>query len=94
MAIIGQISREELGTRYTHYGWFCGLCPVYLADLGSEGPTVVERNWVPSWWMGIVEWLFGQFIFVNSLLDPEYEPMFPIAISGKINRSSTKAEKP
>lgn len=85
MAIFCQIPREELGTKYTHYGWFAGLCPVYLANIGGEAPTVVERNWIPSVWMHIVTELFGAAMFVRSAIDPDYEPMWPIAVSGEIS---------
>lgn len=83
MAIFGQIPKEELGTKYTHYGWFAG-CPVYLADIGSASATMVERNWIPGWWLSFVTDAFGCCIYVRSFLDPDYEPMFPIAISGEI----------
>ena len=85
MAIFGQIPKEELGTKYTHYGWFAGLCPVYLADLGSEAPTIVERNWVPAIWLSIATELFGAAILLRSTLDERYEPMWPVAITGEIN---------
>lgn len=84
MAIFGQIQRSELGTKYTHYGWFCGVCPVYLGNLGSEAPTVAERNWVPEWWMGFTELLFGTYAMLRTSIDPEYEPMYPLAISGEL----------
>lgn len=84
MAIFGQVPQEELGTKYTHYGWFAGICPIYLADFAGSSATLVERNWVPSWWLVFCTELFGAFIWARTFIDPEWEPMFPIAITGEI----------
>ena len=84
MAIIDRIKRDQFGTTFTHYGWFCGLCPVYIGNPESEAPIIAERNWVPAWWFVVTERLFGAFIFINTVLDDTYEPMFPIRISGRI----------
>lgn len=83
MAIFGQVPREELGTRFTHYGWFAG-CPVYLGNLASESPLMVERNWVPSWWFAFVTEAFGFAIFLRTLMDDDYEPMWPMLVTGEI----------
>lgn len=88
MAIFGQIQQDELGTKYTHYGWF-GLCPIYLGDIDSTSATLAERNWVPSWWLVFCTELFGAYIFVRTYLDPEWEPMFPIAVGERIKRVDT-----
>jgi hypothetical protein len=84
MAIFDQVQRDQLGTTYTHYGWFCGLCPVYIGNPQSEAPTLAERNWIPSWWLDFTQWLFGCFIFINTVIDDDYEPLWPIKISGEI----------
>jgi len=86
MAIFGQIQRNELGTKYTHYGWF-GICPVYLGDISGEAPVMAERNWVPGWWLSVSEWIFGKCILLRSIVDADYEPMWPIAIGGEIRCS-------
>lgn len=84
MSILNPIPKDVIQQQFTHYGWFCGLVPVYLADVESEGPLLVERNWVPEWYFGLVELLFGWFCTISSLLNPEFVPMFPILISGEI----------
>lgn len=91
MAIFGQVPKEELGTKYTHYGWFAGLCPVYLGDFGGTSATLVERNWIPNWWLVFCTELFGVVIFLRTWADPEWEPMFPIAVGAPIRASSTRA---
>lgn len=73
----------ELGTKYSHYGWFAGLVPVYLGDIASEAPIVIERNWVPEWYFWAVEALFGFFCWMCSLLVPDFEPTFPLLITGE-----------
>lgn len=49
MSIFSPIPRSELGTRYTHYGWFCLVVPIYISELEGEAPQIVERNGVPEW---------------------------------------------
>ena len=82
MAIFGQIPKSELGTTFTHYGWF-GMCPVYLAHLNGPCPTIAERNWVPEWWLSLNHHLVGTYIMLRSLMDEDYEPMFGFVISGE-----------
>jgi len=38
MAFIDRLSDAEIRHNYTHYGVFCGIVPVYLADLDSDAP--------------------------------------------------------
>lgn len=68
---------------YTHKGWF-GLCPVYLANLGSDAPDIDERHWLLTPWMTFNGWLLNALIFVKSVLDPDYEPAFPILVTGEL----------
>ena len=84
MSILHPVPRAELGRQFTHYGWFAGLVPVYIGNLQSEGPTLVERNWVPEWYFSLVEALFEVFCWFNTSLDPAFEPAFPILITGQI----------
>jgi hypothetical protein len=86
MSILDPVPRELLGTTFTHYGWFAGLCPVYVGRPYSAGPDVAARNWVPEWWFDLVEALFGAFCWTASHLNPDFEPGFPIFITGEIQR--------
>lgn len=59
----------------THTGWFL-FCPIYLADLESEGPVVWARHWAfePLFWAaGVIQ---AASICVLSRVNPEYEPMW------------------
>ena len=74
---------------YTHKGWF-GMCPIYLARIDSpSGPDVDERHWLLTPWMNFNEWLVGAWIFVRSMFDPDYEPMFPMLVTGKLESPVT-----
>ncbi|MFT7722253.1 MAG: hypothetical protein QM788_05420 [Roseateles sp.] len=84
MSWLDPIPAEDLGTRFTHYGWFVGLVPVYIGDPHQDAPIMAERNWVPGWWLGAVTWLFHAVCSVAEQLDPEFEPLYPIQITGRI----------
>ncbi len=84
MSIFHPVSKAELHQHFTHYGWFVGLVPVYVGNLGADAPTVTERNGVPEWSFSLAESLFGLFCWVSSLLSPEFEPAFPLLITGEI----------
>lgn len=84
MSLLKPVAPAELGTKYSHYGWFVGLVPIYLGNINSEAPIVVERNWVPECWFTAAEALFGLFCWVSSMLSQDFEPAFPIVITGKI----------
>lgn len=84
MSILHRLSVEQIEQNFTHIGWFCGLVPVYIAQPYSESPMLAERNWIPEWWFSMVSGLFGVAIFIATMIDDRYEPMFPIAITGEI----------
>jgi hypothetical protein len=84
MAIFDRITDEQLQREFEHIGWFCGMCPVYLSGIDTGEPMIVERNWVPEWWFSVTEALFAAFCYFASWLDPEFEPAFPIMITGVI----------
>lgn len=69
---------------YTHKGWLYGLAPVYLGDIESLAPHVEPRRWVPGWWLDLCEDLFAAFVFLVMLVNPAFEPEFPILITGKL----------
>lgn len=90
MSLSSPVPRSELGTRFTHYGWMCGLCPVYVGGLASAGPEVEPRNWVPEFWF---EWcleLYGAFTTMATLLNPTFEPEFGLLITGPIEPEAAR----
>jgi len=84
MSIFHPVPKAALRAHYTHYGWFVGLVPVYIGNPDSVGPTVTERNWVPEWYFTLVEGVFGLFCWACSILSPDFEPAFPLLITGEI----------
>jgi len=68
--------------KYTHKGWF-GFCPVYLADTFSGNPIVVPRR---DWLRPLLDLAIAvqeTSIGVCSLMNPHWEPMWKIRLTGK-----------
>ncbi|MBE2242453.1 MAG: hypothetical protein IAE86_06845 [Burkholderiaceae bacterium] len=71
----------------THKGWF-GVCPVYLADLDSDAPLVVERHWALVPLMLLSEACFGALFVLGSLF-AGFEPAWPISVTGELDTPVT-----
>lgn len=81
-----RVTKSELSTRFSHYGWFCGLVPVYVGNLDSGCPELEARNGIPEFYFTCIEGMFGLFCWAASFVNPEFEPMFPIQITGEIKQ--------
>ena len=69
--------------RRTHKGLMFGVVPVYL-DMTDEHAPGVEVRW--GWLeplLDICEGVFSVCVYLRQLVDPFYEPMFPILITGE-----------
>ncbi|MFG0232467.1 hypothetical protein [Achromobacter sp. 413638] len=84
MSILSRIPSTELGTRFTHYGWFCGVVPVYLGDLEGEAPLVAERNGIPEWVLSLASALFGALVQVAAIVAPGRDIQVPLMVTGPI----------
>lgn len=71
---------------FTHKGWF-GFCPVYFANLETPSPLVHERHWSLLPVMILNEWIFGFMFWMKTAIDPEYEPQWPLRVTGEIKES-------
>ncbi len=69
--------------KYTHKGFFCGIVPIYLDMTDEECPLVVERHWSLLPLFIMTEFVFGICVFLRTLVDLEYEPMYPLKITGE-----------
>jgi len=69
--------------RFTHKGWFM-CCPVKVADPFGEAPVLAARWWWLDPWFIVNEALQGLLINVVSLVDPDYEPMWMIRLTGEL----------
>lgn len=67
----------------THKGWF-GVCPVYFGALQSEAPHVYERHGLLAPLMTLSEWIYAATFFVGRLVNPEFEPSWPLRITGQL----------
>lgn len=70
---------------WTHYGWF-GFCPVKIADLDTDAPTLEARWWWLEWLFDMQEDIQGIAISLCSLVNPDYEPMWKIRVSREIEK--------
>lgn len=59
---------------FTHKGWF-GLCPVYIAEADSEGPTLEPRIPGTGWLINLSTWIYNT---LNS-------EAFPITFTGELD---------
>lgn len=69
----------------THKGWF-GICPVYFGNPYGSAPLVVERHWCFLPLMMISEWIYGLSFFIISVFIPDYQPAWPLKITGELKR--------
>lgn len=69
--------------KLTHKGWF-GLCPVYIGGLDTDAPLLVERSRLLLPLMMLSEAIFGALIWMRSASDPDWEPQWPIRVTGEI----------
>lgn len=70
-------------TAFTHTGWL-GLCPVHVADPYGGAPALKARAAWLEWWLDLNEVALGAAGFVISLINPAFEPLWPIRITGEL----------
>ncbi len=86
MAVFDRLPAAQIQQDYTHYGRMFGLVPVYIGDPEGECPRICVRNWWPEWLLDVGEAVFGLCVAVRLSLDHDYEALFPIVITGEIER--------
>ena len=57
MAIINQLSKQEIYKNFSHYGWIFGIIPIYVGDPDGECMVAV-RNWIPDGVLEIMEMIY------------------------------------
>jgi len=75
----------------THKGWF-GLCPVYFGNLDTDAPLIVERCILFLPFMFISEFFMSGMIFILQAIDENYEPMYPLYVTGELKKKLTIEE--
>lgn len=68
---------------YTHKGWF-GLCPVYVGNLDGGAVELEARHWTLEWLFDLSEIILGICFACNALIDPHFDAMWPIKLTGKL----------
>lgn len=72
---------------YTHKGLF-GLCPVYMTDPeANDGPAIEARHWIFEPLFDFSEWMFWAINRVLERLDADYQPVFPLIVTGALKRA-------
>lgn len=69
---------------FTHYGWFCGLVPVYIAHPYKGEPEIGVRWWCPHFLLSACLALFELVCMVLQLQEAE----LPLLVTGRIHRSA------
>lgn len=87
MAFLKRLSKKQISDHFTHCGWFWGCVPVYVNMRNSDCPDVATRNWIPEWVLDLADTLSAGPIYLMTLVNPEYEPMFAIKLTGLIEES-------
>lgn len=70
---------------FTHKGFF-GLCPVHFAGLDTDAPVIHPRNVLlsPLFWLSELVFVVA-FLFIGAFR-PEWEPEWPLQITGELPR--------
>lgn len=87
MPLFKQLQTDEILDNFTHIGRFAGVVPVYL-NLDHHPPMLQERNWIPSWCLSGMFILYAAFLWTVSMVDDDFEPEWPIDITGVIVKPS------
>lgn len=70
---------------FTHKGWF-GICPIYLADVDSDGPRIEPRFMFTGWLIHLSTFIYGSCIWFITSINPEFEPRWPMLITGALDK--------
>lgn len=84
MAIFHRQTPEEIKSRFQHKGFIFGVVPVYIGNINGFAPDICVRNWVPEFFLDVVEVFHGASGMLISMLHPDFEPQFKIVVTGKI----------
>jgi len=69
--------------QFTHKGWML-FCPIKLANVDSDGPTIAARWAVLEPLLTVAEWVQSLVIGLCSLTNPDYEPQWYFKVTGEL----------
>lgn len=87
MSLFKQLPPSEIIENFTHIGRFAGIVPVYV-NIDHSPIMIQERNWVPAWCLSGMLLLYSAFMWTVLLIDDDFEPMWPIDVTGEIVKPS------
>ena len=64
-------------------GWF-GICPIYIKGIETDAPELAARHWSLEWLMDISEALIGMANMVLQAVNKDFEPRYPIRVTGDL----------
>jgi hypothetical protein len=82
--ILHRFTPYEIESQFTHYARFAGLVPCYF---NAETHCIVTANWWPEVLLWLATGLYGAFIFTVSIVSEDYEPGWPITLTGETGPS-------
>jgi hypothetical protein len=86
MAVFNRLTQKQIEDNYTHYASLHGV-PIYFNNNGF-GNGVCVRNFYPEFLLDVMEQLFNGFVFISSIINSDYEPMYPIKLIKEIKPTS------
>lgn len=69
----------------THKGLMYGIVPCYFDFTDRECPEVEGRFLGCELLCDVVEVMFSAYCYIATAIDPDYDPMFPIKITGVLD---------
>ena len=69
----------------THYGWYMGVVPINIHDPYGGCPGI-EARYVPEYVLSAVETVVFACISLYKIIDPWYEPMFKLRVTGEYEK--------
>lgn len=68
-------------SNWTHEGWFCGCVPI-RADFAMPDCPIIEAKGgvLGEVLFDVAEFFFGMVVLLKTMIDPEYEPAYPLRI--------------
>lgn len=86
MAITNRMTETEIRRNFQHYGLMFGFVPVYVGNAQSDAPLIEVRNWWPDWLLDVGHFLFDAFSLLATMVNPQFEPLFMIKLTGPIEQ--------
>lgn len=83
MAIFKRMTKKEIKEKFTYYGFFCGIVPIYLDS--KPCPTLAVRNWYPDLILDVVSNFWQALNYIGVFINPDFEYGFAITITGEID---------